>query len=147
MSKDTVTVIKRKGKSPLRLAGKIALDEAAFLTQMLNEPQGIDTKAPNLPKRFLVDISQDELEAMFEEEVPTAGDLIRRAKELEGVSQRALAERVNVQNPRVAQIQKAGNAIEIPTLARYAQAMGFDLEIAFVPKKSGKRLVTKLRTE
>jgi hypothetical protein len=50
---------------------------------------------------------------------------------------------VGVANPRVAQIQKAGNAIEIPTLAKYAEALGYDLEIAFVPRQGGERLVTK----
>jgi hypothetical protein len=48
-----------------------------------------------------------------------------------------------VANLHVAQIQKAGNAIEIPTLAKYAEALGYDLEIAFVPRQGGERLVAK----
>jgi hypothetical protein len=47
-----------------------------------------------------------------------------------------------VVNSRVAEIRKAGQAIEVQTLARYAEALGYDLEIAFVSKK-GERLVAR----
>jgi hypothetical protein len=47
-----------------------------------------------------------------------------------------------VVNSRVAEIRKAGQAIEVQTLARYAEALGYDLEIVFVSKK-GERLVAR----
>jgi DNA-binding Xre family transcriptional regulator len=72
----------------------------------------------------------------------SAGELVQKAMEARKVSLRELAMRVGVVNSRVAEIRKAGQAIEVQTLARYAEALGYDLEIAFVSKK-GERLVAR----
>ncbi len=72
----------------------------------------------------------------------SAGELVEKAMQSQQVSLRELAERLGVVNSRVAEIRKSGQAIEVQTLARYAQALGYDLEIAFVAK-SGERLVTR----
>jgi ribosome-binding protein aMBF1 (putative translation factor) len=135
------TNLKRQSKSPLAVSGKLSATERNLLEAALNE-----TKPRTLRKGAnTVSLSQKELETFFEVEVQNAAELIRKAKEKGRVSQRDLASRVGVANPRVAQIQKAGNAIEIPTLAKYAEALGYDLEIAFVPRQGGERLVTKAR--
>jgi ribosome-binding protein aMBF1 (putative translation factor) len=135
----TTTKIKRQGKSPLAVSGKLTAAERKLLEEALNEttPRTLREGAN------VVAMSQKDLEALFEVQVQNAAELIRKAKEKRRVSQRDLANRVGVANPRVAQIQKAGNAIEIPTLAKYAEALGYDLEIAFVPRQGGERLVTK----
>jgi ribosome-binding protein aMBF1 (putative translation factor) len=133
------TNVKRRGKSPLAVSGKLTASERKILEAALSE-----TKPRKLREDAnVVALSQKELEALFEVQVQNAAELIRTAKEKRKVSQRDLASRVGVANPRVAQIQKAGNAIEIPTLAKYAEALGYDLEIAFVPRQGGERLVTK----
>jgi ribosome-binding protein aMBF1 (putative translation factor) len=133
------TNLKRQGKSSLAVSGKLSAAERGLLEAALNE-----TKPRTLRKHALiVSLSQKELEALFEIEVQNAAELIRKAKEKRRISQRDLASRVGVANPRVAQIQKAGNAIEIPTLAKYAEALGYDLEIVFVPRQGGERLVAK----
>jgi ribosome-binding protein aMBF1 (putative translation factor) len=137
--KKNLTKIKRQNKPHLAVSGKLTDAERNLLEMALNE-----TKPRTLRKdATVVALSQDDLEALFEVEVRNAAELIRKAKEKGHISQRDLASRVGVANPRVAQIQKAGNAIEIPTLAKYAEALGYDLEIAFVPRQGGERLVTK----
>ncbi len=133
------TNVKRQGKSPLAVSGNLTAAERKLLESALSE-----TTPRTLRKEAKVGaMSQKDLEALFEVEVQNAAELIRKAKEKRRVSQRDLASRLGVANPRVAQIQKAGNAIEIPTLAKYAEALGYDLEIAFVPRQGGERLVTK----
>lgn len=72
----------------------------------------------------------------------SAGELVEKAMQSQQVSLRELADRLGVVNSRVAEIRKSGQAIEVQTLARYAQALGYDLEIAFVAK-SGERLVAR----
>ncbi len=139
MKKINPTNIKRQHKPALAVSGKLTSAERKRLETALNE-----TKPRTLRKdATVIALSQKDLEALFEVEVQNAAELIRKAKEKRRVSQRDLASRVGVANPRVAQIQKAGNAIEIPTLAKYAEALGYDLEIAFVPRQGGERLVAK----
>jgi ribosome-binding protein aMBF1 (putative translation factor) len=139
MKKINPTNIKRQHKPPLAVSGKLTAAERKLLETALNE-----TKPRTLRKdATVIALSQKDLEALFEVKVRNAAELIRKAKEKRRVSQRDLASRVDVANPRVAQIQKAGNVTEIPTLAKYAEALGYDLEIAFVPRQGGERLVTK----
>lgn len=73
----------------------------------------------------------------------SAGELVEKAMQAQDVSLRELASRLGVVNSRVAEIRKAGQAIEVQTLARYAEALGYELEISFVAKDNGKRLVAK----
>jgi ribosome-binding protein aMBF1 (putative translation factor) len=139
MAKIKTAHLKRQGKRPLAVLGTLTAAERKLLETALSE-----TKPRTLRKNAdVVALSQKDLEALFEVEVQSAAELIRTAKEKGRISQRDLASRVGVTNPRVAQIQKAGNAIEIPTLAKYAEALGYDLEVAFVPRQGGERLVTK----
>jgi ribosome-binding protein aMBF1 (putative translation factor) len=134
--------LKRQAKHPLAISGTLTAAERKLLETALAEtkPRTLRNDAD------VVAMSQKDLEALFEVEVQSAAELIRTAKEKGRISQRDLASRVGVANPRVAQIQKAGNAIEIPTLAKYAEALGYDLEVAFVPRQGGERLVTKARS-
>jgi Helix-turn-helix domain len=73
--------------------------------------------------------------------VRSAGELVHKAMDAQKVSLREMASRLGVVNSRVAEIRKSGQAIEVQTLARYAEALGYDLEIAFV--KDGERLVAR----
>jgi DNA-binding Xre family transcriptional regulator len=112
-----------------------------LLKVLLNEPKDyvehtqIDTSKGSNPKHITRTLKA-ELAAR------SAGELVHKAMDAQKVSLRELASRLGVVNSRVAEIRKSGQAIEVQTLARYAEALGYDLEIAFVSKE-GERLVAR----
>ena len=65
--------------------------------------------------------------------------LLTDALEASGLSQRALAGRLGVTEPRVSQILGADQSnLKLSTLARLADALGCELRIAMEPKKGQK---------
>jgi plasmid maintenance system antidote protein VapI len=122
----------------LSMQGKIA--PSPLLKELLAESKNYvertraDTSAGNTPEQISQTIKA-ELTAR------SAGELVHKAMDAQQVSLRELASRLGVVNSRVAEIRKSGQAMEVQTLARYAEALGYDLEIAFV--REGERLVAK----
>ncbi len=82
--------------------------------------------APGAPERV----------ATIEEELHLAAGLTS-LREQAGLSQRELAERLGVSQPRVAAIERASN-ITIEVLENYVSAVGGDLEVTV---RQGKRRV------
>jgi transcriptional regulator with XRE-family HTH domain len=58
-----------------------------------------------------------------------AGELLRSARLKEGLSQAALARRLEVSQPAVARLEAAGDAITASTLRRTLGALGRSLEL------------------
>ncbi|WP_036219477.1 helix-turn-helix domain-containing protein [Calidithermus chliarophilus] len=116
------------------------------LARLLSEPEP-DWGEPEDPAEARHDVVAEIVREVGVEalEAADAGALIALAKAVSGLSQRQLAERVGVSNPRVAQVQKAGQAVEVQTLERFAEAMGYTLELRFVPKdpRGGPVLVAR----
>lgn len=59
-------------------------------------------------------------------------------------SLRALAERLGLKHPGIIQLEKAQTDIELHTLARHAEALGYELRLEFIPKEGGEVLATHL---
>lgn len=95
-------------------------------------------------ERLSAEMEPEEIEAQVEGELRlrAVGELIAQARKLQGVSHRDLAQRVGVRHPRVVQVEQGEN-LEVATLYSYAEALGYTLEIAFVPKTKGPKLVAK----
>lgn len=66
-----------------------------------------------------------------------AGRLIEKAREHRGITTRELAARAGVSQPRVMQIQSAGESLGIHTLVKFAAALGYKVVIELVPEEGG----------
>lgn len=71
------------------------------------------------------------------------GELLTQARKDQGLTVRDMAERLGVKHPRVVQLEQQDN-LELTTLYQYAQALGYGVEIALVPKTKGRKLVTRM---
>jgi ribosome-binding protein aMBF1 (putative translation factor) len=68
------------------------------------------------------------------EEAKTAfewGDRIRTERELQGVTQAELADRIGSTQPAVARLEAGGVTPSLDTLGRVAEALGFELIVEF----------------
>jgi DNA-binding XRE family transcriptional regulator len=70
------------------------------------------------------------------------GKLLAQARNEQHLTLKDVAEKTGVKHPRVVQLERGTN-VEILTLARFAYALGYDLEIALRPRKKGKVLRVK----
>ena len=88
--------------------------------------------------------SADELAVQVEEALvaASAGDLIGRARAARGLSMRELAAQLGVSSARVSQVQH-GSGVEVQTLVRYAQALGYELTLTLTPLEGGPPIVAK----
>jgi predicted XRE-type DNA-binding protein len=67
------------------------------------------------------------------------GKLLSDPRASQHLTLKDVAEKTGVKHPRVVQLERGEN-VEIVTLARFAYALGYDLEIALHPQKKGKVL-------
>jgi DNA-binding XRE family transcriptional regulator len=75
----------------------------------------------------------------LEEEYTLVREMLT-ARSKSGLTQEAVAERMGTTKSAVSRLESAGkHAPSITTLKKYAQAVGCDLEIKFVPKGSPTR--------
>ena len=88
--------------------------------------------------------SADELAVQVEEALvaASAGDLIGRARAARGLSMRELAAQLGVSSARVSQVQHGGG-VEVQTLVRYAQALGYELTLTLTPLEGVPPIVAK----
>lgn len=81
--------------------------------------------------------SQARIKEMAEEMILSTGLQLMR-EELH-LSQKSLAEAMNVSQPAVAQIEQRGNDVKLATLKRYIEAMGGKLSLAVeLPNGAGR---------
>jgi transcriptional regulator with XRE-family HTH domain len=62
------------------------------------------------------------------------GPLVAAARRRAGISQRELARRLGVSQPRVAHIEKGKGATSLAYLERIGEALGMDLVVVFTPR-------------
>jgi ribosome-binding protein aMBF1 (putative translation factor) len=74
----------------------------------------------------------------------SVGELLRLAREQKGMTLRDLAQKLEVKHPRIVQLEKAQTAIELQTLTRHADALGYDIRLEFIPREGGEVLATRL---
>jgi ribosome-binding protein aMBF1 (putative translation factor) len=71
-----------------------------------------------------------------------AGKLIEQARAKRGMSTRELARKVGVSQPRVMQVQGAGDSLNLATLVKFASALGYHVRLELVPDEGGEPLRT-----
>jgi len=83
----------------------------------------------------------EELEQELEEAIvaESIGDLLARAREQSGKSLRAAGRAAGISHTRVSELERSSN-IEIATLARVADTLGYDVKIVLEPKQGGGRI-------
>src|SRR5262249_8989779 len=68
----------------------------------------------------------------------TVGDLLARAREISGRSLRHVADGAGLSRGRIQQVEKSEN-VEVATLVRVADALGYAVQISLRPKEAGKQ--------
>ncbi len=83
------------------------------------------------------DIREVLLEALVSE---TLGDMLQQARQARKVTGEHLGKRMGVSKARVAQLEGLeSDKVELQTLTQYAHALGYQINISFVPQeKDGK---------
>jgi ribosome-binding protein aMBF1 (putative translation factor) len=105
-------------------------------------------KAGKYPKQLLKATTPKSLQGVVQKAIIThsVGDVLARAREESHLSLAQVAQKVKATRGRVAQVEHPDARLEIQTLVRYADAMGYDVAITLKPKASGKKaLVAELR--
>jgi transcriptional regulator with XRE-family HTH domain len=72
------------------------------------------------------------------------GEVLRSARQRRGMTLRDLAQKLEVKHPRIVQLEKAETAIELQTLTRHAEALGYEIRLEFIPREGGEVLATRL---
>ena len=109
---------------------EMLFDESEFVT--VSEAQ---LSPPTFPDELAVQVEEALVAA-------SAGDLIGRARAARGLSMRELAAQLGVSSARVSQVQH-GSGVEVQTLVRYAQALGYELTLTLTPLEGGPPIVAK----
>jgi ribosome-binding protein aMBF1 (putative translation factor) len=107
----------------------------------------------SIPKRLrkgleesrTVEMSLKKFEATLEREVQAerVGELLKQARETQGVTLRELARRMKVKHPTIVNFEKA-SSVELSTVARVAEALGYDVWLELAPKQGGEMLSAKV---
>jgi DNA-binding Xre family transcriptional regulator len=134
-----------KAQKIIALTGKV--DHPELLSDDALEMLFDESEFVTVPEAFLsAPVSPLELAVEVQEGIvaQSAGDLIGRARAMRGLSMRDLAARLGISSARVSQVQHSGESIEVQTLARYAEALGYHLSLALIPKEGGEPITTLL---
>jgi ribosome-binding protein aMBF1 (putative translation factor) len=99
----------------------------------------------NLPSVQTVEMNPKQLVEALEKEVQaeTVGELLKQARRTQGVTLRELAKRMKVQHPTIVNFEKA-TSVELSTVARVAEALGYEVWLELAPKQGGEMLSAKL---
>ncbi|MGL4610461.1 MAG: helix-turn-helix domain-containing protein [Trueperaceae bacterium] len=128
-------------------AGSLTLDRqpSELLTRVLQGKPIPKRLRKDLVEVQTVEINPTELVAMLEREVQSerVGELLKQARETQGVTLRELARRMNVKHPTIVNFEKA-SSVELSTVARVAEALGYEVWLELSPKQGGEMLSAKL---
>jgi DNA-directed RNA polymerase specialized sigma subunit len=127
--------------------GKLKIDESeAQLSPealaLLNEP--IPAFEAGQDKRLDTTHSIEDIKAILRQALlDNIGKLLAQARFSQQLTLKEVAEKTGVKHPRVVQLERGEN-LELLTLARFAYALGYDLEIVLHPRNKGKVLRLRL---
>jgi DNA-binding XRE family transcriptional regulator len=134
------TVIKRKPKIKGTLSAE-ALEVLALPKNTFAAP----SKASELEQHLWTgqDIREVLLESLVTE---TLGDMLQQARQTRKITGEKLGKRIGVSKARIAQLEALESGkVELQTLTQYARALGYQVNISFIPEESeGKVLSASL---
>jgi ribosome-binding protein aMBF1 (putative translation factor) len=62
------------------------------------------------------------------------GEMLRQARQKNGLTGAELAKRLGISKVRVSQLERVGSKVEVSTLVRVANALGYDLQVKLVER-------------
>ena len=111
---------------------------SAEALEVLSLPKDILAASKDFPDKHWSgqDIRKVLLQALVTE---TLGDMMQQARQARKVTGETLGKRIGVSKARIAQLEGLeGGQVELQTLAQYAHALGYKVNINFVPENEGQ---------
>jgi DNA-binding Xre family transcriptional regulator len=124
--------------SKINIKGKLSA-EALEVLALPKNTLAAPAHTSDMPERAWT--SQDIREVLLESLVTeTLGDMLQQARHARKVTGEHLGKRMGVSKARIAQLEGLdGVRVELQTLTQYARALGYQVNISFVPEeKEGK---------
>ena len=104
-----------------------------LLAAILAEPEAmVDANTPETLKPTTVEELQQKLEYFLI--LDSLGELLQKIRSDRGLTVREMAREVQKSPGRISQIEGTRDRIELKTLAQYANELGYDVQIALVPR-------------
>lgn len=104
-----------------------------LLAAILAEPEAmVDANTPETLKPTTVEELQQKLEYFLI--LDSLGELLQKICSDRGLTVREMAREVQKSPGRISQIEGTRDRIELKTLAQYANELGYDVQIALVPR-------------
>lgn len=104
-----------------------------LLAAILAEPEAmVDANTPENLKPTTVEELQQKLEYFLI--LDSLGELLQKIRSDRGLTVREMAREVQKSPGRISQIEGTRDRIELKTLAQYANELGYDVQIALVPR-------------
>ena len=88
----------------------------------------------------------EQLQAAFEEALfeRRMGDALHTARETRGITGVELARRTGVSPMRISQLERVGGNVEVQTLSRVADALGYDVTVTLTPREGGRAIIASI---
>ena len=112
-------------------------DEIMALLERLGEGDVVSGVAPVEGEGYTADELAEELEAAVVAE--SVGDLLSKARQETGRSLRDVGAAAGVSHSRVRELEQSSN-VELATLARLAEALGYRAKIVLEPARKSSRM-------
>lgn len=113
------------------------------LLTLMNQPERLAVQG-SPPKGMLSEpLTERGLERAFDDVIvaETVGEMLAKARHESRLSARQAGQLVGASHPRVLAVERSNSRIEVQTLVRYAEALGYDVQLKFIPKeKKGKNI-------
>ncbi len=104
-----------------------------LLAAILAEPEAmVDANTPENLNPTTAEELQQKLEYFLI--LDSLGELLRKIRSDRGLTVREMAREVQKSPGRISQIEGTRDRIELKTLAQYANELGYDVQIALVPR-------------
>ena len=108
-----------------------------LLAAILAEPEAmVDANTPENLNPTTAEELQQKLEYFLI--LDSLGELLRKIRSDRGLTVREMAREVQKSPGRISQIEGTRDRIELKTLAQYANELGYDVQIALVPRNDRK---------
>ncbi|NJK51003.1 helix-turn-helix transcriptional regulator [Candidatus Gracilibacteria bacterium] len=104
-----------------------------LLAAILAEPEAmVDANTPDTLNPTTAEELQQKLEYFLI--LDSLGELLQKIRSDRGLTVREMAREVQKSPGRISQIEGTRDRIELKTLAQYANELGYDVQIALVPR-------------